>query len=148
MRQQLEHKIPRCFFCCPRTVLLFVCSEQNALTFLTCINFASEVDDVWQLATHRLVVFNNFVHRLGHEVVVFHRQHWQFKTTHAPNFSRPQTTGVDYMFGMNGVVFVGDDIPCSVWAVVKPGHPRVGVHLGATVFRTDCVCMRHAVWVN
>ena len=146
--QQLEDEIPWGFFRGPRTIFLFVCSEQNALTFLTRVDFASEVNDVRQFATHCLVVFNNFVHWLGHEVVVFHCQHWQFETTHTSNFSRPQTASIHNMLSMNCVVFVGDDIPCSVWSVVESGYPRVGVHLGAAIFCADCVCVRDAVWVN
>ena len=49
---------------------------------------------------------------------------------------------------MNRVVLVGDDIPRSVGSVVEPGHPCVGVHLGAKFFCTDRVCVSHAIWVN
>ena len=145
--QQLEYEIPRCFFRCPRAIVLFVGSKQDALSLLTSVNFTREVDHVWKLATGFFVVRDYFFHRLGHQVVVFHRQHWQLNTAHAAHFARPQAARVHNMLCVNGVVFVGNDVPCSVSAMAEAGHPRLGVHLGSTVASTNCVSVCYAVWV-
>ncbi|CAB4653751.1 unannotated protein [freshwater metagenome] len=112
--QQLEYEIPWCFFGCPRAIVLFVGSKQDALSLLASVDFARKVDHVWKLATGFFVVRDYFFHRLGHQVVVFHCQHWQFNTAHAAHFTRPQATCVHNMLCVNGVVFVGNDVPCSV----------------------------------
>ena len=94
----------------------------------------------------RLVVLNDFVHWLSHEVMVFHRQHWQLKSNHATNFARPQTAGVHYVLGVD-LTLVGVHSPCAVLALFNVVHHRVGVHLCAAVTRTNCVCVSNAVWV-
>ena len=78
---------------------------------------------------------------------MFHRQYRQFNSAHAAHFTCPQTTSVDYVFCVNGVVFVGNDIPCSVCALAEAGHPRLGVHLGSAVASANCVSMCYSVWV-
>ena len=145
--QQLKYEIPWCFFWCPRAIVLFVCSKQDALSLLAGINFSREVDHVRKFATGFFVVCDYFFHWFGHQVVVFHRQHWQFNSAHAAHFARPQTTSVHYMLCVNGVVFVGNDVPCSVCALAEAGHPRLGVHLGSAVTSTNCVSVCYAVWV-
>ena len=144
--QQLEHEVPRSVFCSPWTVVLFVRSEQDALAFLACVNFASEVDHVWQLFAKGLVVIDDFIHWLGHQVVVFHCQHWQFNSNHATNFACPQTTGVHNVFRVD-LALVGVHGPRAVLAWLDVVHHGVGVHLCSAVTCANCVCVSNSVWV-
>ena len=80
--------------------------------------------------------------------MVLHCQHRKFNTAHAADFASPQTAGVYDMLGMNRVVFVCDDIPCAVGAVVESSDPSVCVNLSATIFGTNCVSVRNAIRVD
>ena len=147
VREQLEHEVPRRFLGRPWAVVLLVGAEQDALTFLTGVDLAGEVDHVRQFATVLLVVLDHLVHRLGHQVVVFHSEHWKFESAHAANFTRPQATGIHHMFGVDDMVLVGDHIPRAVLALGKSGDPRVGVHLGATILGANGIGVCDAVGV-
>ncbi len=112
--EQLEHEVPRRLLRRPRPVVLLVRAEQDALTFLAGVDLAGEVDHVRQLATVRLVVVDDFGHRLGHQVVVLHRQHGQLEADHPSDLAGPQPAGVDDVLGVDGVVAIGDDVPRAV----------------------------------
>ena len=146
--QQLEHEIPRGFFWRPWTIVLLVCAEQNALALLSGVNFAGEVDHVWQLFAVDAVELDDFFHWFGHQVVMLHCQNRKFDSAHATHFSGPQTTCVDDMFGVNRVVFVGDYIPCAVWAVVESSDPSICINLGATIFCTNRVCVCNTIRID
>jgi hypothetical protein len=49
---------------------------------------------------------------------MLHCEYRKFETAHATDFAGPQTAGVHDMLGVNRVVFVGDDIPRAVRAMV------------------------------
>ena len=147
VREELEHEVPRGLLGRPWTVVLLVGAEQDALAFLACVDLAGEVDHVRQFATVLGVVLDDLVHRFGHQVVVFHREHRQLESGHAADFACPEATRVDDVFGVD-VALVRDDVPRAVLALLQVGRPGVGVDLGAAVACADGIGVRDAVGVH
>ena len=79
---------------------------------------------------------------------MLHCQYWKFNAAHTADFASPQTAGVHDMFGVNRVVFVGDDIPGAVRAMVESSDPSVCINLGATIFRADRVGVCNTIRVD
>ena len=127
---------------------MLVGAKQDALTFLARVNFAGEVDHVWQLFAVDSVELDDFFHWLGHQIVVLHCQDRKFNAAHAAHFAGPQTAGVYDVFGVNRVVFVCDHIPRAVRAVIESSDPSICVDLGATIFCANRVGMCNAIRVN
>ena len=64
-------------------------AEEDAVAFLPRIRLAVGVDDVPDLFAVFGVVFHDFRHVFGQEVVMLHRQNGQFQPHHATDFPRP-----------------------------------------------------------
>ncbi len=79
---------------------------------------------------------------------MFHREDRQLESDHAADLARPQTAAVDDVFGMDGVVTIGDHVPRAVVPLLETRHPRVGVDLGATIACADRIGVRHAVRID
>ncbi|MEY4128747.1 MAG: hypothetical protein RIS81_496 [Actinomycetota bacterium] len=79
---------------------------------------------------------------------MLHCEYRKFNAAHATDFASPQTAGVYDMFSVNRVVFVCDDIPCAVRAMVESSDPSIRVNLGATILCANCVSVRNTIWVN
>ena len=146
--EQLEHEVPRRFLGCPRPVVLLVGAEQDALTLLPGVDLAGKVDEGGQLMSPLLVELDDLGDRFGHQVVVLHREHRQLDAAHPPHLASPQSTRIDDVFGVDGVIPIGDDIPGAVAALAEPGDPGVEVHLRTAVAGTDGVGMGDPVWVD
>ena len=146
--EQLEHEVPRRLLRRPRPVVLLVGPEQDALPFLPGVDLAGEVDHVRQLVARALVELDDLGHRLGHEVVVLHCQHGQLDAAHPPHLTCPQSARIDDVFGVDGVIAIGDHVPRAVGALAEPGDPGVEVDLCAAVAGTDGVGMGDAVGID
>ena len=118
------------------------------MTLLSGVNFAGEVDHVWQLFAVDAVELDDFWHWFGHQIVMLHCQNRKLNAAHTTHFSGPQTTSVDDMLSVNRVIFIGDYIPGAVWAVIESGDPSIRINLGTAIASTDRICMSDAVWVD
>ena len=146
--EQLEHEVPGCLLRRPRPVVLLVGAQQDALPLLAGVDLAGEIDQVRQLAAHGCVVLDDFRHRLGHQVVMLHRQHRQLESGHAAHLARPQPACVHHVLGVDRVVSISDDVPCAIRALAEVRDPGVGVHLGAAIAGTGGIGVRDAVRVD
>ena len=102
------------------------------------VDLALEVERHRHLVTGGGVVLRDLVHVLGDEVHVLHPEHRQLEADHPADLARPQSTGVDDVFGVD-LALVGDDVPRAVGALAQVVHPRVAVDLGARLAGADRV---------
>ncbi len=63
------------------------------------------------------VVFHDFGHVFGQQVMMLHRQHGQFQPNHAAHLTRPEASGVDDVFGQDQA-FIGMKLPHPIGALL------------------------------
>ena len=132
-REQLGVEVPGRVAWCPRPAAALVGADQHALTLLAQIQLPAEIERSDELAAVvGRVVCHYLRQRIGHQVLMLHRQHRQLETDHAPYFARPQASRVHDVLGVDDSG-LGHDVPRRVRALHEIGDHGVKVDLGASL---------------
>ena len=124
--QQLLAKAPGRGLGRPGHAGLLVGAQHNALAFLAQVALGTKVDHVGNVLAGAAVVLANLGDFIGHQVHVFHRQHWQLNTHHAADLTGPQAASVDHVLALHHAL-VGDDPPGAVGLLFQAFY--LGLHL-------------------
>ncbi len=127
----------------PRCTLRLVGAKQHALAFLAEVDIRLVVDASGQTpclahGLHPLCDQGDFV---GDQVVVLHRLYGQMHARHMADLTRPKTTAVDDLFGVDLPLWRGQ-IPRAVRALGHCCHTTMGEILCAINAGrlSKCVC--------